>query len=220
MLAAIVGIFKPFLPNSKRWHFALGAIGCFALVGMTAQSENSGATAVKSDGKPSKEPVEVAAENIDSSASPAASPVPAAPSSKWDYSEDTDEMRGETSRFASLTSENTVDMDFPYGTVSGTIMVRKRPKDGLNMMFIVEKGQILCRNYGNDTYVSVKFDDQPVKRYGCSGTSDGSSETAFIENAAGFLSNLKKAKKTIIEAEFYRQGNQQFTFETAGLIWK
>ena len=127
-------------------------------------------------------------------------------------------MRGTTTRYAQLVSENTVDLDFPYGTVNGQILVRRRPKDGLNVMFTVDKGQILCHSFGDD-HISVKFDDGPVKRYSCTGTSDGSSETSFIENASGFLSNLKKAKRTIIEAEFFQKGNQQFTFETAGLNW-
>src|SRR3546814_9903105 len=61
-----------------------------------------------------------------------------------------------------------VNLQFPYGTVSGYIEVRKRPTDGLNVMFLVDKGQILCRSY-SDGHVSVKFDDQPIKRYACDG---------------------------------------------------
>src|SRR3546814_16030829 len=86
-------------------------------------------------------------------------------------------------------------------------------------MFLVDKGQILCRSY-SDGHVSVKFDDQPIKRYACDGTSDGSSDIAFLSNESGFLANLKKSKKVIIAAEFYQQGNQQFAYDTAGWDWK
>jgi hypothetical protein len=86
-------------------------------------------------------------------------------------------------------------------------------------MFLVDEGQILCHSF-SDGHVSVKFDDQPIKRYGCDGASDGSSDIAFLSNETGFLANLKKAKKVIIEAEFYQQGRQQFVFDTAGLKWE
>ncbi len=42
----------------------------------------------------------------------------------------------------------------------------------------------------------------------------------FIENAKGFLAKLKKSKKAIIEAEFYRNGMQQITFNTTNLKWE
>src|SRR3546814_15591449 len=85
-------------------------------------------------------------------------------------------------------------------------------------MFLFDKGQILCRSY-SDGHVSVKFDDQPIKRYACDGASDGSSDIAFLSNESGFLANLKKSKKVIIETEFYQQGNQQFAFAAAGMDW-
>ena len=138
---------------------------------------------------------------------------------QWTYNEQKDEMRGTVTKTARVTSSNEVNLQFPYGTVSGYIEVRKRPSDGLNVMFLVDEGQILCDSF-SDGHVSVKFDDQPIKRYGCDGASDGSSDIAFLSNETGFLASLKKSKKVIIEAEFYQQGNQQFVFDTAGLDWK
>jgi len=210
-LAALIGVIKPYTSRLNRKHFGAIAFIAFILVAVTAP---------KSDEKTKQE---VTASNGTTSPAPVdgvqnAVAAPAASTSKWQYSEDKDEMRGTTTRYAQVVSENTVDLDFPYGTVNGQIVIRKRPKDGLNIMFTVDKGQILCHSFGDD-HISVKFDDGPVKRYSCTGTSDGSSETSFIENASGFLSNLKKAKRTIIEAEFYQKGNQQFTFDTAGLNW-
>src|SRR3546814_801566 len=128
-------------------------------------------------------------------------------------------MRRNCQKTAHQYSTNEVNLQFPDGTVISYIEVRKRPTDGLNVMFLVDKGQILCRSY-SDGHVSVKFDDQPIKRYACDGASDGNSDIAFLSNESGFLANLKKLKKVIIEAEFYQQGNQQFAFDTAGLDWK
>jgi Host cell surface-exposed lipoprotein len=40
-LASIVGVFKPYIPNSKRWHFGLGAFFAFFLIGITAPNLDS-----------------------------------------------------------------------------------------------------------------------------------------------------------------------------------
>ena len=207
-LAAVVGIFKPYLGELKRWHFAVAAFVSLILVGSFA------------DPKAGSEQAAVPVPEEKSAESGAA--VHAAPKSlpsKWTYDEQTDEMRGTVTKTARVTSSNEVNLQFPYGTVSGYIEVRKRPTDGLNVMFLVDKGQILCRSY-SDGHISVKFDDQAIKNYGCEGASDGSSDIAFLNNESGFLANLKKSKKVIIEAEFYQQGRQQFVFDSAGLVWE
>ncbi len=215
LLAAIVGIIKPYVAGMKRKHFAILAVIFFVAVGVSAPKTNT------SDDKKASGTTEAKADASDTNdnTSDAKTDVPAEAASKWSYSEDKDEMRGTVAKYASVNSENEIDLSFPYGEVRGTIIVRKRPQDGLNVMFQVEKGQILCHSFGSNDTISVKFDDGPVKKYGCTGTSDGSSNTAFLKNEAGFLANLKKAKKTIVEAEFYQQGNQQFVFETANLKW-
>jgi hypothetical protein len=210
-LAAIVGLFKPYIKGATRTHFGVAAVVSFFLIGIFAGKEavdtgaDNGAVAVKSG--PSGE----------AASSPEAKP--AEPTSKWEYSEDKDEMRGTSAKFAELQSENEVDLDFPYGVVHGRLWIRRRAEDGLNVAFEVEKGQVLCHGF-RDSYVSIKFDDGPIKRYRCTGSSDGSSETAFLNGESGLVSELKRSKRAIVEAEFYQKGNQQFTFKTAGLIWK
>jgi len=203
-LAAVVGVFKPYIGGWKRWHFALAALVSLILVGSFVPKEGG-----------NSQPATVAAAS-NSEPSAAATETPSA--SNWSYREDKDEMRGDTAKFARVTSENEVNLDFPYGVVQGHLTIRKRKEDGLSIMFGVDEGQILCHSFSNG-HVSVKFDDQPIKRYGCTDTSDGSSNVIFILNETGFLNNLKKSKKVIIEAEFFQQGNQQFTFKTEGLKW-
>lgn len=212
LFAAIGGIIKPYINGLRRKHFAIIAVLLFIGIGVAApKTEEDKKTAASSPAKP-EAAAGVAPGN-------SAEPAVEEPSSKWEYSDSKDEMRGTTAHHASLSSENEVTLDFPYGDISGEIIIRKRPEDGLNAIFRVNKGQILCRNYG-ETTLSAKFDDGPVKSYRCTGASDGSSETAFISNASGFLQGLKKAKRTVIEAEFYNAGRQQFIFETAQLVWK
>jgi len=211
LIAAVIGIFKPYIPNWKRRYFAGIALLSFVLVGIFAPK--SAESPVSSD---KRQEAEAGSEQVSNQTAAAA----VEPQSKWSYSEDKDQMRGDVTKYATVTSDNEVDLDFPYGSVNGAITVRKRAKDGLNIMFSVDKGQILCHNFGDDSYISAKFDEGAVKRYRCTGTSDGSSETAFITNESAFLTNLKKAKQTVIEAEFFQKGNQQFSFQTAGLKWE
>ena len=217
-VAALIGIFFPYLPNVKRKHFAGAAgVSLFLMALGIGSNNNSGEAQADSAAKTSV----ATAPEAPSKAKAAAQPTePEQPASKWEYREDKDEMRGTTAKFASIRSENTVDLDFPYGEVNGTIWVRRRPEDGLDVMFSVDSGQIMCNSF-TDTYVSIKFDDKPIQRFSCTGSSDGSNDTAFLMGGSSrALTALKKAKRTIIEAEFFQKGRQQFVFETAGLEWK
>lgn len=42
--------------------------------------------------------------------------------------------------------------------------------------------------------------------------SDGSSNMVFLSNPKKFINLAKKAKRILIEAPFYEEGNQIFTF--------
>jgi hypothetical protein len=212
-IAAVVGIFKPYLGSLKRWHFGIAALVCFMMVGAFAPGAVPGEKKAAAAATP--ETSGGTAADTTSGDSPTA--IEAA--SKWEYSNSKDEMRGTTAKLASVTSNNVVDLDFPYGEVHGILWVRHRAEDGLNVAFQVENGQVLCSSFSDD-YVSMKFDNGPVQKFRCTGTSDGSSDTAFIENQSRVLAALKHAKRTVVEAEFYQQGRQQFVFDTAGLDWK
>ena len=79
----------------------------------------------------------------------------------------------------------------------------------------MDKGQFLCSSY-EGCYVHVKFDNQPIVQYSAAEASDGSSNVIFIHNYAGFLQQLRHAKKVMVEAEFYREGWQQLEFSPVG----
>lgn len=212
--AAVAGIIKPYIGGSKRSHFALGALVAFVLVAVTAPSspkpkDRVGATPADA-ATPGATPASASTDN---------GAVPAQPASNWEYSDQKDEMRGTSSKLAQVKSDNTVDLEFPYGETHGQIWIRQRAEDGLSVAFEVESGQVLCNDFG-DSHVSIKFDDGPVQKFRCSGTSDGSNNVAFIDDARRALADLKKSKRAIVEAEFFEQGRKQFKFETAGLDWK
>lgn len=212
-IAAMIGMFRPykFLPQGKRWHYGLAAFLSFMAIGVTApeQSSNDESATAENSGDATS------ADNSEESPEALAE----APRSKWRYDTQRDEMRGDEARFATVDSENTVQFDFPYGEQTAAITVRQDPEYGLDVIFSVPSGQILCHGFG-DSYLNVKFDDGPIRRFNCTRASDGSSEVSFISSPQQFLTALRSADRTVIEAEFYQAGRQQYVFDTHGLEWE
>lgn len=140
-------------------------------------------------------------------------------SSNWEYDESEDEMRGETSYFASNESINTVELQFPYqGGTRLNIVLRDNAKYGEDIMFLINKGQIFC-SY-QDCHVNIKFDNGEVQRYETSRAEGGSSEVLFLtNNISGFVERLKKSENVTIEVNFYNHGAEQFKFDISGLEW-
>lgn len=145
--------------------------------------------------------------------------VPEAPTSKWQYNESIDEMRGKSSYFAINKSTNTATLDFPYGQgVELGIVIREDAEHGKDILFAVNKGQLFCTY--QDCYVSVKFDDGPVERIATTEAAAGSSEVLFLEgDISGFVNKLKGSDQVMIEVNFFDHGNEQFKFDVAGLEW-
>lgn len=210
-LAALVGVFKPYINGVKRWQFGLAAFIAFVMIGVFAEpaiKAPSAAEAAKSNaGTPAETPSSATTGDIEDQ------------EGEWSYSSEKDQMRGEETRYAELQATNTISLDFPYGEQRGRILVRQSPKFGFDILVGVPSGQIMCHAYSN-AHVNVKFDDGPIERYACSDASDGTSNMVFIQGAKGFLAKLKKSRKAIIEAEFFQNGMQQMTFKTANLKWE
>ncbi|MDO5686466.1 MAG: hypothetical protein Q4G42_03630 [Neisseria sp.] len=141
--------------------------------------------------------------------------------SKWQYSEKRDEMRGSTTYWATLKSNNKVAFDFPYNGGSYlTLELRKDPQYGNDVMFSISKGQFTCVMGCKG---SVKFDDGQVQSVNLTGASDGSADVVFIQGSksiVNFVDKIKKSKTMMVEFEFYNEGRNQFKFDTANLEWK
>jgi len=109
-----------------------------------------------------------------------------------------------------------VNFDFPYsGTQHATLTLRTHPRHGKDIIFSIEKGQILCRSY-EDCTVLVRFDDEPPSNYSAVGAADNSTETIFIRNYSKFVEKLLKAKRVRIAANIYQQGAPAFEFDVSG----
>jgi hypothetical protein len=138
------------------------------------------------------------------------------PSSPWEYFEGRDDLTGKPTYQAFVSSTNTIRLDFPYaGEQHATLMLRRHPRHGSDVIFKIEKGQFLC--HIDECSVLVRFDDRSPERFSATGPSDQSTETLFIQNYGRFVGQLQKAKEVRIAAEIYQAGQPAFEFNVAGL---
>jgi hypothetical protein len=135
----------------------------------------------------------------------------------WEYDEQIDKMREAKSKYASTESLNKVQFAFPYNGGSNLkIIFRKSPKYGYDAILRISKGQFTCFM---ECKIHAKFDNAKIESYSATGARDGSADTIFIDNYNKFVSKVKKAKKLVIEADFYDVGSKQFEFNVEGLKW-
>lgn len=148
---------------------------------------------------------------------------PPKPTYNWNYEQRTDEMRGTKTKFASISSDNRVQFDFPYNGGSYLdITLRKRATEPTEIMFTINDGQYSCDTISDSCFASVKFDDGDIHNVELSSTTDYSGDVLFISNdydVDTFIKLLKKSKKLIIELPFYQEGKKQFSFTVSGINW-
>lgn len=144
--------------------------------------------------------------------SPDAQPPEAAPT--WRYWSNEDKMRGTTTYRAELLSSNRVRFSAPYGETRLALSFQKGPGENFAVV-IIKSGQFSCDYDGCN--ISAKFDDDKVMKFRVrEGETPG---TLFISKTDAFVAKVKASKTAIIEATFFEEGDQQFTFATAGFEW-
>lgn len=154
-------------------------------------------------------------ESTTSAAQPSVA-TPVAPGSQWSYSHIADAMSEGTSHHAVVASTNTVEFKFPYaGAQHASLNLRTNPRYGKDVIFSIERGQILCRSY-EDCTVLVRFDDEKAANYSAVGAADNSTETIFIRNYDRFIGKMLKAKRVRISANIYQEGMPTFEFDVSG----
>lgn len=143
------------------------------------------------------------------------------PELNYVYSEKIDEMTDAKIKFASIRSENTVELNYPYGECALTYCVRKN-SNGVNDVYLVlSSGQFSGGEYDGSNYVMVRFDDFPATKYTFSEAADGSSDIIFLNNTKDFIRRAKKATKIKIEVPLFQEGNRLFRFSASKpLVWE
>jgi hypothetical protein len=137
---------------------------------------------------------------------------------EWHYETNTEQMTGTQSRLAHLSSLNKLDFGFPYaGGSRGSLMIRQRKTDGLRVLFGISKGQIVCPL---SCTVRVRFDEKSPMTFTGTPPQDHSSDSLFLAPASKFVSELAKAKKTLVEVSYYQSGSLVSEFKTEGFVWE
>lgn len=135
---------------------------------------------------------------------------------QWRYLSTEEGMSGKKSRTATVESNNTINLDFPYaGPQHAQLMLRRHPRWGNDVILSIERGQILCHTYSN-CRIGVRFDGGKVMRFSGNPPSDNSSEYVFIPAFGTFMKQLPKAKTVKIEVEIYHGGSPVFEFDVSG----
>ncbi len=135
---------------------------------------------------------------------------------KWVYFSSIDQMTSKEIKSASINSENFVNFSFPYnGNQRGKITIRNHPRHGNEVIFLIEKGQILCRNY-EDCNIVVRFGDSPPVQWKAIGPSDSTTTVIFLRNQAEFRRRMQSSKEVRIQIPVFQEGNRIFTFEPSG----
>ena len=134
---------------------------------------------------------------------------------QWSYWSDEDPMTSKVTRGAKVQSKNSFEFDFPYkGTQYATLTLRKHPSYGSDVMFSIEKGQILCSSY--QCPIRIRFDDAPPVTYDGTGPADNSSETVFIPGFASLEKKIAAANRVRIEVNVHDQGVLMAEFDVSG----
>ena len=131
----------------------------------------------------------------------------------WNYFTSTDSASGKEYKVAQITSENTINLDFPYsGEQYATFTLRRHPRYGLDAFLSIRKGLILCNTY-NNSYILLRADNGPVQRFGCNEPADNSSETVFVSGFGRVEQLIKRAKKLYVTITLYQAGDRTFEFK-------
>lgn len=134
----------------------------------------------------------------------------------WNYQEEQDKMGRGALKIASTFSINTVSFGFPYeGEQRGILSLRSHPKQGNGVILSIEKGQFLTGIDGCE--VNVRFDDDKPMTFWGNEPADQRTTVIFINGYSKFVSRLIRAKKVMIEAPFFQEGNRIFEFKVDSL---
>lgn len=137
--------------------------------------------------------------------------------SGWTYRIKSDKLHDGYSRWACTRSTNLVRLGFPYHPQALELCLRSEPAAGVDVYFdLPAGGQFECLQ-GCD--VEMRFDTTEATTLGADTPNDGSDDTIFLNDEQPFITSVLGAKRLVVGVTFYNAGDQQLTFDVAGLKW-
>lgn len=190
------------MKNLKWWHWIFIIFGGLVLIGIILPEPDIEETTQEEEYSSAQDSTKEKEEKLKTS---------------WVYSEDIDEMDNTETYYASTTSTNEVEFDFPYNGGSTFQLLIRNIKGKNEVIITVSKGQFVSSYIDNN--VRVKFDDAQPVNYSYSESTSASADLIFINNSSAFISKLKKSKSLWVEATFFNEGNIIMKFDTEGFEW-
>lgn len=140
----------------------------------------------------------------------------------WQYRTFDDPMTDQATKIAQLESNLSLDLDPPYGGRNmANLIVRQHPKRGLDVMFRVDKGQIMCRSYGDGCTLQIRFDAGGTMRFAGIEAADHDPRVVFLRDARRFVAEAVKAKRILLQASFFHNGAPVIEFRSSKpLAWQ
>lgn len=136
----------------------------------------------------------------------------------WLYEKEVDKMTGNTVAFAATHAVDSLDLAAPYkGTNIPRLVVRKFKNKGPEVIFGIEKGQLMCRSY-SPCRIDVRFDDGNLVTFQGEGAADQSSTMTFIQNPKKFIALASKAKRIYLRLAIYNNGNPIIEFSSPAAL--
>jgi len=116
---------------------------------------------------------------------------------------------------AQATSENTVSFKFPYtGFQRASLILRSHPKHGKDVIFKIQKGQLLYQSY-EASPIQIRFDEAEGVTFQAVGGDDLGSTTIFIKDYHRFVGKMLKAENVRISPTVYEEGHPIFEFDVS-----
>jgi len=137
----------------------------------------------------------------------------------WSYGQQKDEMTENIMYYATCTSTNSHEFEFPYNGGSFLFLILRRINNENKVIIQISKGQIMT-SFSNDQFVRFKFDGGDPIEYTFSSSSDGDSKYAFINHSNSLIKRLKSAKEIKIDIPLYKEGRPVFNFDVSNLKWE
>jgi len=143
----------------------------------------------------------------------------ARPFPHWTYGNFMDAMAGKPVYTATLSSNETIDLQPPYaGPQSATLVLRMHPDGNADILFVIRRGQLVCNEgIDNGCPISIRLGDSKQQIAYGNGPTDHSQNAVFLRGPGLNLAAIAAAGVFRIQMPIFDNGSQVFTFDVAGL---
>lgn len=135
----------------------------------------------------------------------------------WRYDNLRDDLHNSGIKFATTTSLNKANFNFPYNGGSNLILAVRKNHAGYDVYITITKGQFVC-GIVDGCEVAFKFDDGNIMNITMVKPDSHDSDTLFVKldsTEQKIINKLKASKRLIIAPKFYQYGDVQFAFDVS-----